>query len=124
MENDIVTINKELGGTTAFLKINDQLKVIDLLYGMMLPSGNDAAYALADFCGERMLKDPLLIKHKPSCNNLSYFIKQMNVVSLKLGFKSTKFLNPHGLSHMANNSSVIEIGKLGAVLMKSLCSQK
>ena len=39
-------------GTTANLKIGDVLTVEDLIYGMMLPSGNDAAYALAEFFGK------------------------------------------------------------------------
>ena len=39
-------------GTSANLKIGDVLTVEDLIYGMMLPSGNDAAYALAEFFGK------------------------------------------------------------------------
>lgn len=120
-EEDIVTVPREatqLGGTTAYLKTNDQLKVIDLLYGMMLPSGNDAAYALADYCGGLMLTDPRINKQKSKYNNDTYFVKQMNVACRKLGLKTTRFLNPHGLSHLGNTSTVIEISKLGAVLIK------
>jgi serine-type D-Ala-D-Ala carboxypeptidase (penicillin-binding protein 5/6) len=39
-------------GTTASLKVGDNLSVRQLLYGLMLPSGNDAAYLLADYFGE------------------------------------------------------------------------
>jgi D-alanyl-D-alanine carboxypeptidase (penicillin-binding protein 5/6) len=39
-------------GTTANLRAGDKLSILDMLYGMMLPSGNDAAYAIADFFGE------------------------------------------------------------------------
>ena len=39
-------------GTTANLRRNDCLKIIDLLYGMMLPSGNDAANVLAEEIGK------------------------------------------------------------------------
>ena len=38
-------------GTTAELKEGDVLSVEQLMYGMMLPSGNDAAFALAEFFG-------------------------------------------------------------------------
>lgn len=38
-----------LNGTTAGLMAGDIIKMYDLLFGMMLPSGNDAAQALADF---------------------------------------------------------------------------
>ena len=41
-------------GTTAELRPGDKLTVWDLLHGMMLPSGNDAAYALADFVGRQI----------------------------------------------------------------------
>ena len=50
----IVTISKKAastGGSRLGLKENDTIKVIDLLYGLMLPSGNDAAYALAEYVG-------------------------------------------------------------------------
>ena len=43
-------------GTTAHLREGDILTIDQLLYGMMLPSGNDAAYALAEFFG-KVLKD-------------------------------------------------------------------
>ncbi len=38
-------------GTTAELKAGDRITVGDLLYGLMLPSGNDAAYCLAEYIG-------------------------------------------------------------------------
>ena len=41
-----------LEGTTANLRQDDELLVIDLLYGLMLPSGNDAALALAQYFGK------------------------------------------------------------------------
>ena len=43
-----------IGGTTANLREGDMISVWDLLYGMMLPSGNDAAHALALHFGETM----------------------------------------------------------------------
>jgi len=43
-------------GTTAYLKKGQRLKVIDLLHGLMLPSGNDAAITLAENFGEKLIK--------------------------------------------------------------------
>ena len=120
-EQDIVTVTRDatlLGGTTAYLKNADQLKLIDLLYGMMLPSGNDAAYAIAEYCGEQMQNDSKINKPKVKADNVNYFVKQMNYICKKLGFKNTRFLNPHGLSHLANQSTAIEIGKLAGMLIK------
>lgn len=45
-----------LGGTSADLLKDDKLTVTELLYGMMLPSGNDAAQSMAIYFGNLMLK--------------------------------------------------------------------
>lgn len=50
----LVTISCEAAetvGTSAELQTGDSLAVLDLLYGLMLPSGNDAAIALAEYFG-------------------------------------------------------------------------
>lgn len=46
-----------ISGTSADLRHNDVLSVHDLLYGLMLPSGNDASIALAEFFGALLLKE-------------------------------------------------------------------
>lgn len=46
----------EIGGTTAELRLGDKLSVCDLIHGMMLPSGNDAAVALAYYFGNLILQ--------------------------------------------------------------------
>ena len=54
-----ITINRvtsRIIGTTANLKEGDVLQVEQLLYGMMLPSGNDAAFALAEYFGTLLLE--------------------------------------------------------------------
>lgn len=44
-------------GTTANLKSGDKISLMDLLYGMMLPSGNDAAFAIAEYFGKILAKE-------------------------------------------------------------------
>lgn len=120
-ENDIVTVPREatmLGGTTAFLRTNDQIRLIDLLYAMMLPSGNDAAYTLAEYCGGLMSKDPRINKKKTCIGNVDFFVKQMNAWAKQLKLKNTLFLNPHGLSHLGNHSTACEISRLASLLIK------
>lgn len=107
-----------LGGTTANLRSNDFIKVIDLLYGLMLPSGNDAAYTLAEYCGEHMLKDVRINKKKTNIHPVDFFVRQMNVWAKHLKLKSTTFLNPHGLSHLGNHSTSTEISKVACLLIK------
>ena len=61
--------------------IGEQVSVRDLLYGLMLPSGNDAALALAEHVG----------------GSISAFAEKMNAKAAELGCTGTHFANPHGL---------------------------
>ena len=61
--------------------IGEQVSVRDLLYGLMLPSGNDAALVLADHIG----------------GGIEGFAEKMNAKAAELGCKGTHFANPHGL---------------------------
>jgi D-alanyl-D-alanine carboxypeptidase (penicillin-binding protein 5/6) len=51
-EVEISRYASSIGGTSAHLREGDLLSVKDLMHGMMLPSGNDAALALAELVGE------------------------------------------------------------------------
>lgn len=66
--------------------VDEQLSVLDLLYCMMVSSGNDAALVLADYVGN---------------GSVESFVKLMNDKVKELGLKNTNFTNPHGL-HDAN----------------------
>lgn len=84
---DEVTVTKdavitESGATLAGIKPGDQLTMEQLLYGMMLPSGNDAAAAIAVHMS----------------GDIDQFSQLMNEEALKLGATGTHFTNPHGLS--------------------------
>ncbi len=61
--------------------IGEQVSVRDLLYGLMLPSGNDAALALAEHVG----------------GSIAAFAEKMNAKAAELGCTGTHFANPHGL---------------------------
>ena len=68
-------------GSSVYLKGGDIYSVEDLLYGLMLRSGNDCATALALYC----------------CGNISAFASKMNETAQKAGAIATNFRNPHGL---------------------------
>jgi D-alanyl-D-alanine carboxypeptidase (penicillin-binding protein 5/6) len=72
---------KKYGGSSANLAAGDKVTVGQLLYAMMLPSGCDAAYALADSYGP----------------GWSGFVKKMNAQAVKLGMKHTHYANFDGL---------------------------
>ena len=80
-----VTISKEaaaLGGSSMELKEGEVVTVRQLLYGLMILSGNDAAYSLAEVV---------------SNGNVDEFVKMMNDEAKALGCKDTNFVNPNGM---------------------------
>ena len=68
-------------GSSMYLQADEVLTIQDLLYGLMLHSGNDAAVALAIYCGGTM----------------EGFVQLMNDKARQLGLTGTHFENPHGL---------------------------
>ena len=82
--NDIVTVSKnsaKVSGSTLGLKENMKISVNDLLYGLMLRSGNDCAIALAEYIS----------------GNVENFSNVMNKKSSELNLQNTHFVTPHGL---------------------------
>lgn len=126
----IVTISDNASfveGTSAMLEEGDQLTLKDLMHGMMLPSGNDAALAIAEFFGS-IIKNSLFPKMVPEVDDeeedkkvspVKLFVKEMNSIAMQLGLKDTIFANPHGLINSFSKSSASDIAKLSCVAMKN-----
>lgn len=94
--NDKVKISKKAantGGSRLGLKENDEIIVKDLLYGLMLRSGNDAAVAIAEYIS----------------GNVSNFAKLMNEKAKKLGLENTNFVTPHGLDDINHYTTAYEL---------------
>lgn len=77
-----------IGGSSASLISGDEMTFLDALYAMMLPSGNDAAYAVAESSGEKM---------QGGGSSVDKFIAAMNEYAAELGCTNSLFTNPHGL---------------------------
>lgn len=84
---DKETIYQE--GSSVYLKENDMITIRDLLYGLLLRSGNDCAYLLA----------------KSYCYNLNDFSKVMNEYAQMIGMENSTFSNPSGLDSVSYNYS-------------------
>lgn len=87
------------GGSTMNLVAGERLSVRNLLYGLLMESGNDAAYALGTACGN---------------GNVKTFVKMMNDRAKKLGCTNTHFMNPNGLkakNHYTTASDFLKIAK-------------
>lgn len=103
---DEVCIKKEwtgIEGSSIYLRENEKLTVSDLLYGLMLRSGNDAATALCGYSRDRKLP----------------FIKIMNDIALNVGANNTCFVNPHGLDRDGHFSTARDMALLCAYCMKN-----
>jgi D-alanyl-D-alanine carboxypeptidase len=85
------------------LSAGEKLTLRDLLYGLMLPSGNDAAVAIADGIG----------------GSLSGFVAMMNQRAQQLGLTHTHFVNPHGLGANGHYTSAHDLAVLAGVAMRN-----
>lgn len=103
---DTVTVTAEsqgVEGTSMYLRTGDELTVRELLYGLMLESGNDAAVALAIHVA----------------GSVESFAALMNERAASLGLENTHYVNPHGLTAEGHQSSARDLAKLMAFCMEN-----
>ncbi|SNS94765.1 D-alanyl-D-alanine carboxypeptidase family protein [Actinacidiphila glaucinigra] len=96
------------GASSARLIVGDKVTVRQLLYGLMLPSGCDAAYALADKFGTGSTR----------AARVKSFIGKMNSTAKSLGLKNTHFDSFDGIGNGANYSTPRDLTKLASSAMK------
>ncbi|CAM6002177.1 unnamed protein product [Sphagnum balticum] len=117
-------------GTSAGLKCGDELSIVDMLHGMLLPSGNDAATALANHFGKFLscmyssqqyqplasrfdaLKEYYDEHYKNDSVKLFMFV--MNRMAKEIGIKDTHFENPTGLQHKKSYSTAYDMAVLSS----------
>lgn len=90
-------------GSSIYLEKDEELTVRDLLYGLMLQSGNDCAAALAI----------------TTAGSIENFATLMNETAAKVGADNTNFVNPHGLHHDEHYTTARDLGKITAYAMKN-----
>lgn len=104
--NEVVTIGSiadTIGGSTVGLKGGEQFSVGNLLKALLLPSANDAAYALAQFDGR----------------SIGSFVQTMNKRAATLGLKNTHFANPAGLDNPEQYSTPRDLAHLTMAALKN-----
>ncbi len=94
-ESDLV------GESSMGLQSGETLTVEALLYGMLLPSGNDAAAALARTFGAQP-------GDATPAQSVQHFVDRMNAKAQTLGTKETHFVNPHGLDEPGHLTSAAD----------------
>lgn len=103
---DRMRIPKEavgIEGSSMYLKSGEIITIQELLYGLMLHSGNDAAVALAIYCG----------------GTVEGFAELMNDKARNLGLTGTHFTNPHGLDAPGHYSTAKDLAILASYAMKN-----
>lgn len=103
--NDIVTVSKNaagMGGSQVFLEENMKIEVEQLLKGIAIASGNDAAVAMAEHIA----------------GSTDEFVKMMNDKVKELGLSNTHFVNVHGLDAENHYSSAYDMAQIARELLK------
>ena len=100
LEDEITVSEKaaEIGESSAELQEGDTLTLEQALRALMVPSGNDAAEALAEFYGHQMLE----AEGDDTTNwneTAARFVEAMNEKAAEIGMENTVFTNPHGLDY-------------------------
>ena len=104
--SDTVEISKKAantGGSRLGLKAGDKITVSDLLYGLMMRSGNDAAVALAEHVA----------------GSITDFANLMNEKANSLGLSNTHFVTPHGLDEDEHYTTAYELALLSNYAMNN-----
>lgn len=102
---EVVTVPTEattIGGSTMNLRTNEQISVGNLLNGLMIQSGNDAAIALAIH----------------NAGSIDEFVKKMNEKAQSMNLKNTQFQNPMGFDNPNNYSTAYDLAILASDLYK------
>jgi D-alanyl-D-alanine carboxypeptidase (penicillin-binding protein 5/6) len=86
-----------------FLQVGQRVSINDLLYGLMVSSGNDAAVALAEYLG----------------GSTDAFTAQMNQAAKELGLGETHFENPDGLPSPEMYTTASDMAKLGRAVLQT-----
>ncbi|MBP5426904.1 MAG: D-alanyl-D-alanine carboxypeptidase [Clostridiales bacterium] len=103
--NDTVSVSKKaayVGGSTIKLKEGQTYKLVELLYGLLMKSGNDAAIAIAEHIG----------------GDVNKFVEMMNKKALDINALDTNFVNPHGLDNNNHYTTAYDLANMARYAMK------
>jgi len=102
----VIIIDKDstkIEGTSIYLQENETLSLRELLYGLMLRSGNDAAVAIA----------------KATSGSVDEFIAKCNEFCEKIGAKNTNLVNPHGLPNDNHYTTAYDLGLISSYALNN-----
>ena len=90
-------------GSSMYLRVGEELTLRELLYGLLLASGNDAALAIAGGCAKEV----------------DTFVEWMNQWAQDLGMENSHFVNPNGLDDEEHYSTAYDLSILAQAVLKN-----
>jgi D-alanyl-D-alanine carboxypeptidase (penicillin-binding protein 5/6) len=105
LDSTVTVSSKAAGceGSSLELASGDRIRLRDLLYGLMLVSGNDAAEAVAEHIG----------------GSIPRFVRQMNDEAAAIGARNTHFVNPHGLPDLGHYTTAYDLALITAQALRN-----
>ncbi len=103
--DEVVTTSRNafgVPGSSIYLSLGEKLTLEQMLYGLMLASGNDAAVAIAEHIG----------------GTVDNFCKKMTERAAELGCKDTVFMTPHGLPNKIHHTTAYDLALIAREAMK------
>ena len=109
--DEIVTISDiadRTPGSTADVRAGEKIPVRELLFGLLLPSGNDAARAFAEHFGPRLAPPEEYASGSDPSDPAERFVAEMNRTAKRMSL-TARFRNPHGLTAEGHKASPIDL---------------
>lgn len=108
--DDVIVVGDELNmveplSSRCDIRRGEKYKLKDILYGLLLPSGGDAAYTIAVNCARKVAKNP----HMGYVAAKNYFVSLMNSYMKSIGATGTHCVNPHGYPVDGHYSTVHDL---------------
>lgn len=116
--DEVVVFSKnadETMGSTSGVRAGERLTVHEALYGLLLPSGNDASVALGEHFGERVIQSSKELNQKDA---YAAFVDAMNREAKRLRMVNSSFTNTHGLTEDTHLCSTNDLVKLTIAFLK------
>ena len=104
--DEVVTVSRAAActeGSSLYLKAEEKLLLLDLVYGLMLNSGNDAAVAIAEHIS----------------GDITTFVELMNKKAKEIGAVNTNFVNPNGLSDEMHYTTAYDLALISSYALKN-----
>lgn len=117
--DETITVGDEIGlmdpdGSRAWLRVGERMKLSDLIMGLMLPSGNDAAYTIALNIGRKIANDTSLNRDEA----IKIFVDKMNERAKEIGASNSNFVNPHGIHDNNHYSTPYDMALIAREALK------